>query len=398
MIDIETLIFGFGLLIGITLTFCVKDFSFNIQIHKFQDPSFSLNPPPDFSHSPPILLSNISKTSYDQNNQTNISIKQNCSAITHNLTSNGLEELLKIPKAMHDMNEDELFWRASLAPMIHKTPFKQTPKVAFMFLTKGPILLAPLWEKFFKGNEGLYSIYVHPSPSFNETVYNQSSVFYGRRIPSKEVKWGENSMIEAERRLLANALLDFSNQRFVLLSEHCIPLFNFSTIYTYLMNSKQTFVEAIDIPSDVGRGRYNRRMRPLIQLSQWRKGAQWFQIDRYLAVCIVSDKPYFSVFKKYCHPGCYSDEHYLPTLVSIKFWKRNSNRTLTWVDWSRGGAHPAKFSSKDVTIDFLERLRFGSTCEYNGKTTNVCHLFARKFGTQALDGLLTFAPKLMQFN
>ena len=177
----------------------------------------------------------------------------------------------------------------------------------------------------------------------------------------QEVKWGENSMIEAERRLLANALLDFSNQRFVLLSEACIPLFNFSTIYNYLMNSKQTFVEAIDKPGPVGRGRYNRRMMPLIQLRQWRKGAQWFQIDRYLAVRIVSDKPYFSVFKRY-YRRCCSDEHYLPTLVSIKFWKRNSNRTLTWVDWSRGGAHPRKFSSKDVTIDFLERLRFGSSC------------------------------------
>jgi len=87
--------------------------------------------------------------------------------------------------AMHDMNDDELFWRASLNPMIHKAPFKQTPKVAFMFLTIGPVLLAPLWEKFFKGNEGLYSIYIHSNPSFNEVVYNQSSVFHGRRIPSK---------------------------------------------------------------------------------------------------------------------------------------------------------------------------------------------------------------------
>jgi hypothetical protein len=54
-----------------------------------------------------------------------------------------------------------------------------------MFLTKGPVLLAPLWQKFFKGNEGLYSIYIHPNPSFDETVYDQSSIFYGRRIPSK---------------------------------------------------------------------------------------------------------------------------------------------------------------------------------------------------------------------
>jgi hypothetical protein len=165
------LVFGCGLLVGITLTFCLINFAFNFQIQQFQNPSFSFNPPSHFS--PPILSIN-STISNDHNNQTKFSINQN-----------SLDDFLKIPMAMHDMNEDELLWRASLVPMIHETPFKQTPKVAFMFLTKGPVLLAPLWEKFFKGNEGLYSIYIHPSPSFNQTVYNQSSVFHGRRIPSK---------------------------------------------------------------------------------------------------------------------------------------------------------------------------------------------------------------------
>jgi len=50
----------------------------------------------------------------------------------------------------------------------------------------------------------------------------------------QEVEWGNVNMMEAERRLLSNALLDISNQRFVLISESCIPLFNFSTIYSYL--------------------------------------------------------------------------------------------------------------------------------------------------------------------
>ncbi|OIW10067.1 hypothetical protein TanjilG_32807 [Lupinus angustifolius] len=299
---------------------------------------------------------------------------------------------------MHNMSDEELLWKASMVPKIKEIPSKHhTPKVAFMFLTKGPVLLAPLWEKFFKGNEGLFSIYVHSSPYFNGTV-PQSSVFHGRRIPSKEVRWGDFNLIGAERRLLANALLDSSNQRFVLLSEACIPLFNFSTIYKYLMNSTQTFIEAYDFPGQVGRGRYNPRMKPYIKLSQWRKGSQWFQIDRALAIEIVSDQRYYPVFKKYCRNGCYGDEHYLPTLVSIKFWERNSNRTLTWVDWSKGGAHPSRYMRMNVTIGFLKKLRHGSMCQYNGETTNICHLFARKFMPHALDRLLRFAPQIMQFN
>nr|DAD48412.1 TPA_asm: hypothetical protein HUJ06_018349 [Nelumbo nucifera] len=52
----------------------------------------------------------------------------------------------------------------------------------------------------------------------------------------------------------------------------------------------------------------------------------------------------------------------------------------------------------DVTVELLERMRSGRTCEYNGKTTNVCSLFARKFYPNTLDRLLRFAPKVMRFN
>lgn len=87
---------------------------------------------------------------------------------------------------IRDMDEDdeELFRRASFVPRIEEFRHYHVPKVAFMFLTKGPLPLAPLWEKFFEGSEGLYSIYVHSHPSYNDSV-PINSVFYGRRIPSK---------------------------------------------------------------------------------------------------------------------------------------------------------------------------------------------------------------------
>ncbi|GFP84675.1 hypothetical protein PHJA_000611400 [Phtheirospermum japonicum] len=278
---------------------------------------------------------------------------------------------------MHGMNERELTWRASMAPKVREYPFKR--------------------EMFFKGHQGLYSVYVHSDPGYNgsEPV---GSVFHGRRIASKKVEWGNVNMVEAERRLLANALLDFSNQQFVLLSESCIPLHNFSTIYSYLMNSTQNFVESYDLLGPVGRGRYSHEMAPTIKLNQWRKGAQWFAMDRDLAVEVISDDKYFRVFQNYCNGSCYADEHYLPTFVTMGFGGRNSNRTLTWVDWSRGGPHPAKFIRTDVTPQFLEMLRSGYNCEYNGEWTNVCYLFARKFTYNSLDRLLRFAPQIMHFN
>lgn len=212
----------------------------------------------------------------------------------------------------------------------------------------------------------------------------------------QEVEWGNPNMIEAERRLLANALLDISNQRFVLVSESCIPLFNFTTIYSYLINSTQNYVMAFDDPSPVGRGRYSIQMLPEISLWQWRKGFQWFEMDRELAVEVVSDRTYFPVFQQYCKGSCYADEHYLPTFVNIMFGERNSNRSLTWVDWSRGGPHPASFTRSDVTVEFLERLR-SKRCKYNGKSSNVCYLFARKFLPSTLSRLVKIAPEVMHF-
>lgn len=98
---------------------------------------------------------------------------------------NNLESWIRAPSSLlHSMNDTELLWLASLTPQVKEYPFKRVPKIAFMFLTKGPLPMEPLWERFFKGHEGLYSIYVHSLPSYSPN-YAASSVFYKRQIPSK---------------------------------------------------------------------------------------------------------------------------------------------------------------------------------------------------------------------
>lgn len=207
-------------------------------------------------------------------------------------------------------------------------------------------------------------------------------------------------MIDAEKRLLANAFLDQSNQRFILLSESCIPLFNFTTIYNYLMNSKVSFLASFDDPRKQGRGRYNPKMLPNITIQDWRKGSQWFELHRELAILVISDQKYYSIFEQYCHPPCYNDEHYLPTLAKILFPDQISkNRGITWVDWSHVASHPGRFIKSDITQEFLNLIRFGLTnCTYNGNVTSMCFLFARKFVGDTLKPLLQIAPKLLGFD
>ncbi|KAG9160039.1 hypothetical protein Leryth_005769 [Lithospermum erythrorhizon] len=419
------LFFGSGLVIGITLSFYLNDLPFIFNL-KFQEKEYSVGvkppspilssskesqllTPPTISRNshqsssppPPLLPKTTQQSNFDSEEklpiEQNLVLESNPVEIKQESGERvGLKEFLEPPKAMHDMTDEELSWRASFLPTILNYPFKQTPKVAFMYLSRGDMPLAPLWERFFAGHEGLYSIYVHTQPFYNGNA-PPNSVFHNRRIPSKAVEWGKFSMIEAERRLLANALLDISNTRFVLLSEACIPLYNFTTIYKYLMESNTTFVESYDDPSTVGRGRYSRRMMPHVSINQWRKGSQWIEVDRQVAVDIITDTKYFNLFKKYCRPDCYSDEHYIPTMVTMKFWRKNANRTLTWVDWSKGGPHPMRFGRYEVTVDLLKDLRKGGKCLYNGKSTDVCHLFARKFSYLSLNRLLMFSQKAFQY-
>ncbi|KAK4412581.1 hypothetical protein Salat_2905200 [Sesamum alatum] len=308
-----------------------------------------------------------------------------------------LDQWIKPPmNLMHKMSDEELFWRASFVPRVKKYPFQRVPKIAFMFLTKGPLPLAPLWERFFKGHEGRYSIYVHSLPSF-EADFPSSSVFYKRQIPSQVSEWGKMSMVDAERRLLANALLDISNEWFVLLSESCIPLYNFSMVHNYITRSKYSFMGAFDDPGPYGRGRYNDNMLPEVNITDWRKGSQWFEINRKLALYIVEDTKFYPKFSEFCKPACYVDEHYFPTMLTIQAANLLANRSITWVDWSRGGAHPATFGGSDITEVLFKKIFEGHNCLYNDKPSSICYLFARKFSPSALEALFLLAPKFLGF-
>lgn len=151
------LLIGFSF--GIAISLNIKSFSsFTFHLRNF---SLLTQPPP-----PPLQL---------QPPPPPVDCKTNC-FIDPNVE----------PPLMHTMNDDEVFWRASMVPLIKEFPYERVPKVAFMFLVKGALPLAPLWEMFFKGHQPLFSIYVHTHPSYNvSSSLPLSSVFHGRRIPSQ---------------------------------------------------------------------------------------------------------------------------------------------------------------------------------------------------------------------
>lgn len=311
------------------------------------------------------------------------------------------------------LTDEELATRVLAQDILSEAPKSAVkPKIAFMFLTAGDLPFERVWEKFFEGHEGLYSIYVHASRRAElKSVWN-SSIFVDREIRSQEVFWGKIEMIDAERRLLANALMDLNNHYFALISESCIPLYNFNFTYEYLLGAHMSFVDSFDDRGPHGQGRYHDKMAPEVSPASWRKGAQWFAVSRKHALLIVSDYLYYNKFKNHCKPGpenknCYADEHYIQTFLYMMDAGHLSNWTVTHVDWSEGKWHPKSYEKGDVTEATLQSIQaienhFHITSDGHPITTVLpciwnerqrpCFLFARKFLPETAESLVELLP------
>ncbi|KAK2365501.1 Core-2/I-branching beta-1,6-N-acetylglucosaminyltransferase family protein [Trifolium repens] len=305
----------------------------------------------------------------------------------------------------------------------------QKPKIAFLFIARNRLPLEMVWDAFFRGGDNNFSIFVHPRPGFllNEAT-TRSSYFLNRQVNNSiQIDWGEASMIEAERILLRHALGDPLNDRFVFLSDSCIPLYNFSYTYDYIMSTPTSFVDSF---ADTKDGRYNPKMDPVIPVYNWRKGSQWAVLIRKHAEVVVEDETVFPMFQKYCKKkplpefwrdqfipsdtskihNCIPDEHYVQTLLAQKgLEKELTRRSVTHTAWDisntrdreRRGWHPVTYKYSDATpmlIKFIKEIDniYYETeyrrewCTSKGKPST-CFLFARKFTRTAALRLLNMS-------
>ncbi|CAL9115716.1 Core-2/I-Branching enzyme [Musa troglodytarum] len=312
-----------------------------------------------------------------------------------------------------------------------EVPLLAPPKIAFLFLARSNLPLDFVWHTFFqKAEEEKYSIYIHSEPGFAfDRTTTRSPFFFGRQLQNSiRVVWGEATMIEAERLLLAVALKDPANQRFALISDSCVPLYNFSYVYSYMMSSSKSFVDSFLDRKDV---RYNAKMFPTIPKDRWRKGSQWITLVRKHAETIVADTIVFPVFSKFCkrrtglalgakqnnkeaaqkEHDCIPDEHYVQTLLSMSHLEDElERRTLTYTSWNQSidtkdkrSWHPKTFEFPDASLEHIMEIRninhvYYETeyrtewCQCNAAFVP-CFLFARKFSRSAAmrilnDGLL----------
>ncbi|XP_010667217.1 glycosyltransferase BC10 isoform X6 [Beta vulgaris subsp. vulgaris] len=295
--------------------------------------------------------------------------------------------------------------------------FAQKPKIAFLFIARNRLPLDFVWDVFFQAdNNNRFTVFVHSRPGFLfSKATTKSPYFLNRQVNgSVQIDWGEASMIQAERILLQKALVDHTNERFVFLSDSCIPLYNFSYTYDYIMSTPTSFVDSF---ADTKEGRYNPKMHPVVPVNNWRKGSQWVVLNRKHAETVVKDETVFPVFQQHCKPvdtskehNCIPDEHYIQTLLAQEgLEKEITRRSLTHTAWDlsvskdneRRGWHPVTYKFSDATSQLIHSIKeidniFYETenrrewCSSKGKPSP-CFLFARKFTRPAASRILNLS-------
>lgn len=166
-------------------------------------------------------------------------------------------------------------------------------KLAFLFLVRSRIPTEPIWAAFFgdagPSMSGKYSIYSHPRPG-----YRHIGFFAGTEIMNRtKVSWGAITVARAEMLLIRAALADHANERFLLVSESCVPLHPLQCVYDFVMSAPSMVATW---SSHERRVLYDFGAMDRVVKANWRKGHQWILLARTEAYAVASRDDWYDAF------------------------------------------------------------------------------------------------------
>jgi hypothetical protein len=252
-------------------------------------------------------------------------------------------------------------------------------KLAFLFLTTGPIHHEAYWHEFFMGNQDRYSIYVHAKNPLSATSY-----FKAHELSHTEPTTWANTM-RAQIALLKQALKDPLNEKFIFVSETTIPLQTFDKTYATLMGNPESFFYFVPNPH-VHRNvnsfmLQDRNLHPIPEKRQY-KNSQWVILNRDHAQLMVDDTEFIPIISSYL-----SDQEHYPSTFLINKGRIDEiiPQDMTYVEWHVKSPHlPYEFTD----FNKPQELQLMATAISQG------YLFARKImpgaNMNALHPLLTY--------
>ncbi|CAL6052173.1 Glycosyltransferase [Hexamita inflata] len=257
-------------------------------------------------------------------------------------------------------------------------------KQAFLIIAyHQPVLLQQLVSQIDNINCDIYIHYDNKSV-LPEIVVLHSSLVFTNRI---DVKWGKQSLIEAELILFEAAFQKGPYDFYHLLSGQDLLLQQISVVLDFFGNHTNT--------NFVGFGQYDgwyfwdynkKRAKAqmdsiLLKYGQMKYGSQWCSLTQSAVNILVTEK---LDIQKYFYGLDSADEFYKQTVLlahnqSFYDIKNQFNGNQRHIDWSNGGPNPKTFDKSDLSV-----------------LLSIPRMFARKFNIEHMDVINAIIAKTNQ--
>jgi hypothetical protein len=193
-------------------------------------------------------------------------------------------------------------------------------KVAFLFLTIGPLFHENYWNNFFAGNKERYTIYAHAK-------YPKEAGFLRPHLIPVLVPTRWQHTMKAQIELLRYALKNPDNTKFIFLSESTIPLRSFDVVYrTLLSHENSQFNFRLNPHHDP------RRLVDGVPASKQYKHTQWIVLNRKHAQILIDHADHLG------RPVFCDNEHYPGSiLANLNLLHEIVKKNTTYVCWSHKG-------------------------------------------------------------
>jgi hypothetical protein len=197
-------------------------------------------------------------------------------------------------------------------------------KIALCFLTYVNLSQPELWKKIINNNKNKVNVYIHNKYPFVDHKYHLHNYCLKNKI---ETEYGGKSLVQATLLLFKQAFLhDQDNEYFILLSDKCIPLYDFDFIYNKI---RQLNTNIISCFTNANMERYKDvTNRQFITKDNFCKQSQWIVLKRDTVKFFIANN-FLPLFKNSFYA---LDEHYFINICN-KFNIRYQNFCITYSNW-----------------------------------------------------------------
>jgi len=254
---------------------------------------------------------------------------------------------------------------------IENMSIENMKKIAFCFLVYDTINNEDLWELFFKNvDKNKYTIYIHYKrnrPLLYLEKYKLTNCI--------ATKYGDISLVEAQNVLLTEALKDPNNEHFIFVSNSCIPLKSFDTVYDKL-NTEYSYFNLM--PQEQCFPRCDSALRYVVE-QYIQKASQWCILNKKHANLLVTQTEYMVWFKNVYAADeiCYISYLTFSDLHSELIITHNAaNDATTFTNWEgMTYKYPSLKSLKNYNSISQQELNYliKSKCFFGRKFTTFCY-------------------------